>query len=162
MVHAAVVKRCSLKCRMARRCSETHILLLLDERSRRIRWVDGTKLWRNAKRSFWKLCSMKFGGSSHENVRFGSLFCEISRKPRTKRSFWKLCSVKYGGSLARNVRFGSLFYEISRKHRTKHFFWKLCTMKFGGSLARNVLFGSLFFEISRKYRTKRSFWKLFL
>ena len=33
---------------MARRCSETHILLLLDEPSRRIRRVGGTKLWRNA------------------------------------------------------------------------------------------------------------------
>ena len=32
----------------ARRCSETHIFILLDEPSRRIRWVDRTKLWRNA------------------------------------------------------------------------------------------------------------------
>ena len=52
------VRRCSktwiLKCGMARRCSETHILLLLDEPSRRIRWVDGTKLWRNAN-FLWKL-----------------------------------------------------------------------------------------------------------
>ena len=51
-------RRCSktwiLKCGMARRCSETHILLLLDEPSRRIRWVDGTKLWRNAN-FLWKL-----------------------------------------------------------------------------------------------------------
>ena len=52
------VRRCSktwiLKRGMARRCSETHILLLLDEPSRRIRWVDGTKLWRNAN-FLWKL-----------------------------------------------------------------------------------------------------------
>ena len=115
-----------------------------------------------AKRSFWKLCSMKFGRSLARNVRFGSLFCEISRKPRTKRSFWKLCSMKFGGSLARNVRFGSLFCEIRRKPRTKRSFWKLCSMKFGRSLARNVRFGSLFYEISRKPRTKRSFWKLVL
>ena len=47
-------KTCILKCGMARRCSETHILLLLDEPSRRIRWVDGTKLWRNAN-FLWKL-----------------------------------------------------------------------------------------------------------
>ena len=33
---------------MARRCSDTRILFLLDEPSRRIRWVDCTKLWRNA------------------------------------------------------------------------------------------------------------------
>ena len=67
---------------------------------------------------------MKFRGSLAQNARFGSLLCEILRKPRTKRSFWKLglrnfeeashetlvleaCSVKFRGSLARNVRFGS-------------------------------------------------------
>ena len=123
-----------LKFWMARRCSETHILLLLDEPSRRIRRVHCTKLWRNAnflwkfseasretfvlealfykilrtprtKRWFWKLCSMKFGGSLARNARFGSLFCEISRKPRTKRSL--------------------LFCEISKKPRTKRSFWKL-------------------------------------
>ena len=84
------VRRCSktwiLKCGMARRCSETHILLLLDEPSRRIRWVDGTKLWRNAN-FLWKL----------------------SEKHRAKRSFWKYCSMKFGGSLARKASFGSLF-----------------------------------------------------
>ena len=32
----------------ARRCSETHIFILLDEPSRRIRWVNRAKLWRNA------------------------------------------------------------------------------------------------------------------
>ena len=32
----------------ARRCGETHIFILLDEPSRRIRWVDRAKLWRNA------------------------------------------------------------------------------------------------------------------
>ena len=45
-------RRCSetyiLKFWMARRCSETHILILPDEPSRRIRWVDRAKLWRNA------------------------------------------------------------------------------------------------------------------
>ena len=38
--------------------------------------------------------------ASRETLRFGSLFYEISRKPRTKRSFWKHCSLKFGGSLA--------------------------------------------------------------
>ena len=33
---------------MARRCSETHISILPDEPSRRFRWVDRAKLWRNA------------------------------------------------------------------------------------------------------------------
>ena len=45
-------RRCSetyiLKFWIARRCSETHILILPDEPSRRIRWVDRAKLWRNA------------------------------------------------------------------------------------------------------------------
>ena len=45
-------RRCSetyiLKFWMARRWSETHILILPDEPPRRIRWVDRTKLWRNA------------------------------------------------------------------------------------------------------------------
>ena len=45
-------RRCSetyiLKFWMARRCSETRILILPDEPSRRIRWVDRAKLWRNA------------------------------------------------------------------------------------------------------------------
>ena len=89
------VRRCSktwiLKCGMARRCSETHILLLLDEPSRRIRWVDGTKLWRNAN-FLWEIV-----GSIARNVRFGSFVGNLK------------------GSLARNVRFGSLFCEISRK-----------------------------------------------
>ena len=105
-----------------------------------------------------------FEEASHETLvldRFGSLFCEISMKPRTKRLFW------------------SLFCEISRKPRTKRSFWKLvlwnfeeasqetlvleaCSVKFRGSLARNDLFGSLFSEISRKPRRKRSFWKLVL
>ena len=44
-------RRCSetyiLKFWMARRCSETHILILPGEPSRRIRWVDRAKLWRN-------------------------------------------------------------------------------------------------------------------
>ena len=86
--------------------------------------------------------SVKIVGSIARNDHFGSLFCEIWRKPRTKRSFWKLfllklseashetiileaCSVKFGGSLARNDRFGSLFCENCRKHRTKRSFWKL-------------------------------------
>ena len=34
--------------RTARRCSDMHILIWLDEPSRRIRWVDRTELWRNA------------------------------------------------------------------------------------------------------------------
>ena len=73
-----------------------------------------------AKRKFF----VKIVGSIARNARFGSLFCEIWKKPRTKRSFWKLflaklseascetlvleaCSVKFGGSLARNDHFGS-------------------------------------------------------
>ena len=44
---------------------------------------------------------MKIVGSIVRNARFGSLFCEIWRKPRT------------------NVRFGGLFFEISRKPRSK-------------------------------------------
>ena len=241
-VYAAVVKRTFWKCGMARRCSETHILLLQDEPSRRIRWVDGTKLWRNAnflwklseasretfvlealfyeiwkklrtKRSFWRIvlwnfeeashetifleaCAVKFRGSLARNDRFGSFFCENCRKHRAKRSFcelvlWKLseasretifleaCSLKFRGSLARNDRFGSFFCENCRKHRAKRSFcelvlWKLseasretlvleaCSLKFRGSLARNDRFGSLCCEISRKPRRKRSFWKLFL
>ena len=77
-------KTCILKCGMARRCSETHILLLLDEPSRRIRRVDGTKLWRNAN------CLWKLSEASRETFVLEALFCEIWRKPRTKRSFWKL------------------------------------------------------------------------
>ena len=50
-------RRCSetyiLKFWMARRCSETHILILPDEPSRRNRWVDRAKLWRNVILSFW-------------------------------------------------------------------------------------------------------------
>ena len=90
--------------------------------------------------SFWKLvpwkveeashemlvleaCSLKSWGSLARNARFGSLFLEKLRKPRTKCSFWKLvpwkveeashemlvleaCSLKSWGSLARNARFG--------------------------------------------------------
>ena len=81
-------RRCSktyiLKFWMARRCSETHILLFLDEPSRRIRWVDGTKLWRNAN-FLWK-----WSEASRERFVLEALFYEILRKPRTKRSFWKL------------------------------------------------------------------------
>ena len=77
-------KTCILKSGMARRCSETHILLLLDEPSRRIRWVDGTQLWRNAN-VLWKLSE-----ASRETFVLEALFYEIWRKPRTKRSFWKL------------------------------------------------------------------------
>ena len=133
---------------IARNCSETQIL---GENCRKHR----------AKRSFWKDCSMKFGGSLARNDHFGSFFCENCRKHRAKRSFWKLvlwnleeasrktlvleaCSAKFGGSLARNDPFGSFFCEIV------------------GSIARNARFGSLFCEIWRKPRTKRSFWKLFL
>ena len=159
------------------------------------------------KRSFWKLvlwnfeeashetivleaCAVKFRRSLARNDLFGSLCCEISRKPRTKRSFWKLflwkwseasretlvlraCAVKFRRSLARNDLFGSLFFEISRKPRTKRSFWKLflwkwseasretlvlraCAVKIVGNIARNARFGSLFCEIWRKPRTKRS------
>ena len=63
-------RRCSktyiLEFWMARCCSETHILLLLDEPSRRIRRVDCTKLWRNAN-------FLEIVGSLAQNVRFRSL-----------------------------------------------------------------------------------------
>ena len=55
-----------------------------EEPSRRIRWVDGTKLWRNAN-FLWKLSE-----ASRETFVLEALFYEIWRKPRAKRSFWKL------------------------------------------------------------------------
>ena len=170
-------RRCSktyiLKFWMARRCSDTRILLFLDEPSRRIRWVDGTKLWRNAN-FLWKLWE-----ASRETFVLEALFFQNLRKSRAKRSFcrlvlWNLeevscetfvlevCSVKIWRSFARNVRFESLFFENLRKPRTKRSFWKLCFMKIWGSLARNVRFVNLFCEIWRKPRAKRAFWKLVL
>ena len=106
--------------------------------------------WRRprTKRSFWQLVLWNFEEASHEtivleafsvkiagsivrNARFGSLFCEISRKPRATRSFWKLVLWNLG--------------EAS--HETlKRLFWKLGSMKFRGSFARNVRLGSLFCE----------------
>ena len=169
--------------------------------------------WKLVLRSFWKLflwkwsdasretfvlraCAVKFRRSLARNDLFGSLFFEISRKPRTKRSFWKLflwklseasretlvlraCAVKFRRSLARNDLFGSLFFEISRKPRTKRSFWKLVlwnfeeashetivleafSVKMVGSIARNARFASLCCENCRKHRAKRSFWKLVL
>ena len=114
---------------IARNCSETQIL---GENCRKHR----------AKRSFWKHCSMKFGGSLARNDHFASFFCENCRKHRAERSFWKLVlsileeasretlvleasSVKFGRSLARNDPFGSFFCENCRKHRAKRSFWKL-------------------------------------
>ena len=87
-------------------------------------------------------CSLKSWGSLVRNARFGRLFLEKLRKPRTKCSFWNLvlskveeashemlvlepCSSKSWGSLAQNARFGSLFFEKLRKCRTKCSFWKL-------------------------------------
>ena len=45
------------------------------------------EIWRKprATRSFWKLCSVKYGGSLARHVRFGNLFFEIWGEPRTKR-----------------------------------------------------------------------------
>ena len=45
----------------ARRCSETHIFILLDEPSRRIRWVDRAKLWRNANFKLQELLRAVYG-----------------------------------------------------------------------------------------------------
>ena len=113
--------------------------------------VAGARLW---KLLDWKVeeashemlvleaCRLKSCGSLARNTRFGSLFFEKLRKPRTKCSFWKLvpwkveeashemlvleaCWLKSWGSLARNARFGSLFLEKLRKPRTKCSFWKL-------------------------------------
>ena len=119
---------------MARNCGETQSLY-------------GNCRKHHAKRSFWKLCSMKFGGSLARNDRFGSFFCENCRRPRAKRSFWKLvllnfeeashetiflaaCSVKFRWSLARNDRFGSFFCENCRRPRAKRSFWKLVLWNF--------------------------------
>ena len=124
------------------------------------------EIWRKPrmKRSFWKLVLLNFEEASHETIiletfsvkivgsivrndRFGSLFSENWRKPRTKRSFWKLflwklpeascetlvleaCSVKFRGSIARNDRFGSFFCENCRKPRAKRSFWKLVLWNF--------------------------------
>ena len=117
--------------------------------------VAGARLW---KLLDWKVeevshemlvleaCSLKSSGSLARNARFGSLFLEKLRKPRTKCSFWKLvpwkvaeashemlvleaCRLKSCGSLARNTRFGSLFFEKLRKSRTKCSFWKLVPWK---------------------------------
>ena len=105
---------------------------------------------------------MKFRGSLARNACFGSLFYEISRKPRTKRSFWKLvlsnfeeashetlileaCSVKFRGSLARNARFGSfVLWNMEKASRD------------------TFVLEALFCEIWRKPRATRSFWKLVL
>ena len=62
---------------IARNCSETQIF---GENCRKHR----------TKRSFWKHCSMKFGGSLARNDHFGSFLCENCRKHRTKRSFCQL------------------------------------------------------------------------
>ena len=58
---------------------------------------------------FLEACSLKNCGSLARNARFGSLFLEKLRKPRTKCSFWKLVFSLYRswGSLARNARFGN-------------------------------------------------------
>ena len=70
---------------MARRCSDTRMLLFLDEPSR---------AWDSVGRLHETVVKCKFSveivGSLARNARFGSFFCEISRKPRVKRSFWKL------------------------------------------------------------------------
>ena len=141
-VHAAVAKH-AFKFWMARRCSETHILILLDEPSRRIRWVDCTKLWRNAinfelsellRALSWACERLCFGSivlwnleeASPRNDHFGSFFRENCRKHRAKCSFRKLCFMKFGRCLARNDPFGSFFCENCRKHRAKRSFWKLC------------------------------------
>ena len=55
---------------MARRCSEMHILILPDEPSRRIRWVDRAKLWRNV--SFELLESLRALAWARERLCFVS------------------------------------------------------------------------------------------
>ena len=79
---------CILKFWMARRCSQTHILILLDEPSRRIRWVDCAKLWRIA--NFQVL----------ELLRALSWACDDD--------VLEASSVKFEGSLARNDQFRKL------------------------------------------------------
>ena len=143
-----VLEACSLKFRgnLARNARFGSLFCEICRKSRAKRSFLKLVLWKFDEASHetlvFEACSLKFRGSLARNVRFGSLFCEIWRKPRTKRSFWKLC--------LRN------FEEAS--HET--FVLEACSVKFWGSLARNARFGSLFCEITMKPRTKRSFWKL--
>ena len=151
---------------IARNCSETQIFV---ENCRKHR----------AKRSFWKHCSMKFGGSLARNDHFGSFSCENCRKHRAKRSFWKLFlwnleeashetiileafSVKSVGSIARNARFGSFFCEKCLKHRTKRSFWKLVVCNLKEALHETSILEAFFCEKSWKHPAKRSFWKVVL
>ena len=58
LFHIFCTRRCSETyiCKfLIARCSETHVLILLDEPSRRIRCVDRAKLWRNANFKFQEL-----------------------------------------------------------------------------------------------------------
>ena len=70
-------RRCSETCIftfwMARRCSETHIWILPDEPSRRIRWVDRAKLWRNV--NFELLESLRALAWACERLCFVSARC---------------------------------------------------------------------------------------
>ena len=88
--------------------------------------------------------SVKIVGSIARNARFGSLFCEISRRPRTKRSFWKLLLWNFGEASRETIILEPSF------------------VKFRWSLARNDHFGTFFCQNCRKLRTKLSFWKFFL
>ena len=118
---------------IARNCSETQIFR---ENCRKHR----------AKRSFWKLVRWNLEEASHEtiileaisckivgsvvrNARFGSLFCEIWKKPRTKRSFWKLFLWKLLEALCETLDLEAWFCEICRKPCTKRSFWKLFLWK---------------------------------
>ena len=102
---------------------------------------------------------LKSWGSLARNARFGSLFLEKLRKPRTKCSFWKLVPWKVA-----EASHEMLVLEACRLKscEVSHEILVLeaCSLKSWGSLARNARFGSLFLEKLRKPRTKCSFWKL--
>ena len=79
---------------MARNCGETQIFY-------------GNCRKHRAKRSFWKLCSVKFRGSLARNVRFGSFVLRNLEEASHETLVLKDCSVKFRGGLPRNACFGS-------------------------------------------------------
>ena len=103
-------------------------------------------------------CSLKSWGSLARNARFGSLFLEKLRKPRTKCSFWKLVPWKVEEASHEMLVLEACWKIEEASHEM--LVLEACSLKSWGSLARNARFGSLFLEKLRKHRTKCSFWKL--